>query len=69
MQMKVHCHKGTSTTTAPHKKDKVEPKGKELESALDSPKIAGHNISLEPMLILKVKINVGHISFQPTLNL
>ena len=28
----------------------------------------GHNIFIEPTLILTMKINVGHINSQPTLN-
>jgi hypothetical protein len=46
-------------------KDKVEPKGKELEIALYSPKNVGHDNSLEPTLILVVRINVGTFVLNP----
>ena len=39
-------------------------------STLYSPSITvGHSNFLEPTLILIMRINVGHINFQPTLNL
>ena len=34
---------------------------------LNSPIIVGHNKFLEHVLILLVRMNVGHITFQPTL--
>jgi len=37
-------------------------------TAFVSPITMGHNNFLEPMLILTIKVNVGHIIIQPTLN-
>ena len=36
-----------------------------IEYTVNSPNIVGHDDFLEPMLILIMWINVGHINFQP----
>lgn len=39
-----------------------------VEATLNSPTTMGHISFLEPALILIMRINVGHVNFQLTLN-